>query len=88
MPMIHDNGRYMNESTGIIGGLEQKHSGVALSPEDVDERNHALELVAESGKHLDHDLRRVAYWYILPDTHKTRELLATGLSSWHRRVCV
>lgn len=86
VPVLEDNGRRMNESADIIDYLEQHYQGESLYPADAGERRRALELAAEFDRHLGHDVRRVAYWYILPDAGKTRELLTTGLSGWYRRV--
>jgi|GEM_PF-5394811 len=86
VPVIDDNGRRMNESADIIEHLEHNHPGPSIYPEDAAERKRALELVAEFDKHLGHDVRRVAYWYILPDAGKTRELLTTGLAGWRGRA--
>ncbi len=76
----------MNESADINDYLEQSHPGPSLYPADADERGRALELAAEFDRHLGHDVRRVAYWHILPDGDKTRALLTTGLSGWHKRA--
>ncbi len=78
LPVLDLDGRHIGDSTAIIAALEQYQPDPPLYPDDPAELARALELEDWFDEQLGPAVRRLGWFYMLPDTDATAEALFPG----------
>jgi glutathione S-transferase len=81
LPCLIIDGEAIGDSSEIIAELERRRPDPALLPESEEARNRALELEAYFDKQIGPHIRRVLFYYLLPDSSEACKFLTQGFSA-------